>query len=128
MRQTDRQTETESQTYVLFFIFRCKFDYIAISSINNQGYKEPKFFYCGSATPRMYISTYSKLEIIFHSDFTKTAKGFLGHYEFIGKSRCFYILLCGPWPRIFFFFFFFFFFRPVWCIGSCVCVHAYLAL
>ena len=78
-----------SLNFPRYIYFRCNFDYIAISSINNQGYKEPKFIYCGSATPPMYISTYSKLEIIFHSDFTKTAKGFIGHYEFLGKSKSF---------------------------------------
>ena len=79
---------------VKIFCYRCNFDYIAISSINNQGYKEPKFIYCGSVVPPVYISTYPKLEIIFHSDFTKDANGFIGHYEFLGKSMyCFSTVL-----------------------------------
>ncbi|KAH3723723.1 cubilin-like [Dreissena polymorpha] len=65
----------------------CNYDYIEISSINIRGFKEqPRSKYCGKTTPPLYISTQSKLEIIFHSDVTTNAKGFLGHYEFIDKN------------------------------------------
>lgn len=65
----------------------CKYDYIEISSINAHGYKEqPKASYCGTTTPPVYISTHSKLEVVFHSDVTTNAKGFLGHYEFLDKN------------------------------------------
>lgn len=67
---------------------RCRYDYIEISSINANGYKEqPKALYCGTTTPPVYISTHSKLEVVFHSDVTTNAKGFLGHYEFLDKSK-----------------------------------------
>ncbi|XP_052811424.1 cubilin-like [Mya arenaria] len=65
----------------------CNYDYIEISSINDRGYKEqPRAKYCGKTTPPFYISTQSKLEIVFHSDVTTNAKGFLGHYEFLDKN------------------------------------------
>lgn len=65
----------------------CRYDYIEISSINAHGYKEqPKALYCGTSTPPEYISTHSKLEVVFHSDVTTNAKGFLGHYEFLDKN------------------------------------------
>jgi len=70
------------------YVFRCNYDYIEISSFNEQGYKEqPRAKYCGKTTPPLYISTQSKLEIVFHSDVTTNAKGFLGHYEFLDKSK-----------------------------------------
>lgn len=65
----------------------CRYDYIEISSINDHGYKEqPKALYCGKTTPPEYISTHSKLEIVFHSDVTTNANGFLAHYEFLEKN------------------------------------------
>ncbi|KAL3882094.1 hypothetical protein ACJMK2_028465 [Sinanodonta woodiana] len=43
------------------------------------------FRFCGTKIPTPFVSLHSKMEIMFHSDFTKSGHGFLAHYEFLGE-------------------------------------------
>ncbi|KAK3596939.1 hypothetical protein CHS0354_002506 [Potamilus streckersoni] len=65
----------------------CKFDYIDIYNIDEQGYKTLMSRFCGTKIPTVFVSLHSKMEIIFRSDLTKSGLGFLAHYEFLGESK-----------------------------------------
>ncbi|KAK3090468.1 hypothetical protein FSP39_012126 [Pinctada imbricata] len=64
----------------------CKFDYLEIFDIDNDGFKTLIDRHCGSRKPNEFVSLQSKLEIVFTSDFTKNSNGFLAHYYFLGDN------------------------------------------
>ncbi|XP_041354160.1 membrane frizzled-related protein-like [Gigantopelta aegis] len=64
----------------------CRFDYVDIFSVDRMGYKTLLSRFCGSEKPEAITSIQSRLEIIFVSDYTKTANGFLGQYTFLDDT------------------------------------------
>lgn len=67
--------------------YRCTFDYLEIYYVNHNGFKDLIDRFCGTNTPKDFISQHPKMEILFVSDFTKHSNGFLAHYTFLGDSK-----------------------------------------
>lgn len=67
--------------------YSCTFDYLEIYYVNNNGFKDLIDRFCGTNTPKDFISHHPKMEILFVSDFTKHSNGFLAHYTFLGDSK-----------------------------------------
>ncbi|XP_052712071.1 neuropilin and tolloid-like protein 2 isoform X2 [Crassostrea angulata] len=77
----------------------CTFDYLEIYYVNNNGFKDLIDRFCGTNTPKDFISHHPKMEILFVSDFTKHSNGFLAHYTFLGDNWHYFgpsTMGCGP--------------------------------
>ncbi|XP_067676116.1 neuropilin and tolloid-like protein 2 [Haliotis asinina] len=64
----------------------CRFDYIDVFNVDEMGYMSLVDRYCGANLPEPITSAQSTMEIVFVSDYTKTAKGFMGHYKFLDDN------------------------------------------
>ncbi|GAB1600164.1 tolloid-like protein 1 [Argonauta hians] len=61
----------------------CKFDFVDIFGVDHMGFKTLMNRFCGAEKPSPIISIQPKIEMFFKSDYTKSLRGFLGHYEFL---------------------------------------------
>ncbi|XP_064596601.1 neuropilin-1-like [Liolophura sinensis] len=64
----------------------CVYDHINVYSLDNRDEKMLLGQFCGSSPPDPVVSLHPKLEVQFISDYTKSMKGFLGNYEFLGDT------------------------------------------
>ncbi|XP_022294314.2 neuropilin and tolloid-like protein 2 isoform X2 [Crassostrea virginica] len=77
----------------------CTFDYLEIYYVNHNGFKDLIDRFCGTNTPKDFISQHPKMEILFVADFTKHSNGFLAHYTFLGDNWHYFgpsTIGCGP--------------------------------
>lgn len=64
----------------------CQFDFVDIFGVDHMGFKTLMNRFCGAEMPPPIMSIQPKVEMFFKSDYTKSLRGFLGHYEFLNDA------------------------------------------
>ena len=65
----------------------CLFDYMEIHAVDTEDIPYFVDRLCGKKIPRPVVTDFSKLEIIFRSDYVKGYAGFKARYEFLSDSE-----------------------------------------